>query len=258
MWRGLATIILLSSLLALTACSSSVLQSLSESQEPGENYALAEGVRCTSPKMIDGDLNSAGSAIYPEIDELLFRFIRGYRLGPRAEVILPEKKLINKIVIYSEHLDRFSVLAHTEKRLFGIDMSFQDDLDREAITDDLLSVLESNGASFSSDAKVRAEEKGQEWWVLDRNMARLIRRESGDELNIYRGTWDFIKGFENNARKKIVIRTSVVTDRVRIVISNKSSAKHQVTETEIVDGNVTTRRKLAPAEIQEIELYGAK
>lgn len=103
------TFLLVSVLLSLTACQSPLVQSLFQEQEWSENYALADGVRCTSPEMIDGDVNTAGITVLPE--GVRGRTIQGTYPNAEAEVTLPEKKNIRKIVIRSEKLDSFKVMA---------------------------------------------------------------------------------------------------------------------------------------------------
>ena len=103
------TFLLASVLLSLTACQSPLVQSLFEEQEWSENYALADGVRCTSPEMIDGDVNTAGITVFPE--GVHGRTVQGAYPNAEAEVTLPEKKNIKKIVIRSEKLDYFKVMA---------------------------------------------------------------------------------------------------------------------------------------------------
>lgn len=103
------TFLLASVLLSLAACQSALVQSLFEEQEWSENYALVDGVRCTSPEMIDGDVNTEGITVFPE--GVSGRTVRGAYPNAEAEVTLPEKKAIRKIVIRSEKLDSFKVMA---------------------------------------------------------------------------------------------------------------------------------------------------
>ncbi len=105
------TFLLASVLLSLTACQSALVQSLFEEQEWSENYALADGVRCTSPEMIDGDVSTAGITVFPE--GVRGRTVQGVYPNAEAEITLPEKKTIRKIVIRSEKLDSFKVMACT-------------------------------------------------------------------------------------------------------------------------------------------------
>lgn len=103
------TFLLVSVLLSLAACQSALFQSLFEEQEWSENYALADGVKCTSPEMIDGDVNTAGITVFPE--GVHGRTVHGAYPNAEAEVTLPGKKTINKIVIRSEKLNNFKVMA---------------------------------------------------------------------------------------------------------------------------------------------------
>ena len=173
-------------LLAMSACESPLFQNLFKEQEWSENYVLADGVRCTAPEMIDGDVNTAGKTLFPE--KVHGRVIYGAFPSAEAEIILPEKKSIRKIVIRSEDLSTFDVLAS-----IGV-----------------------------------------------------------------RGDWKLIEEFDNNKEKEIVIRASVVTDKIKIRARGKSS--FDGTERGIVHGGVMTMRSttVTEPEIQEIELYGFK
>jgi len=113
---------------------------------------------------------------------------QNYALAEEVEVTLPEKKSIRKIVIRSEDLSTFDVLASM------------------------------------------GEKEG----------------------------WKLVKEFEKNTEKEIVIRTSVVTDKIKIRARGKES--FEGTERAIVHGGVMALRsaKITEPEIQEIELYGFK
>ncbi len=54
---------------------------LFKAQEWSENYALLDGVTCTSPEMVDGDLNTVGES------------------GREILITLPERKSIHRIVL---------------------------------------------------------------------------------------------------------------------------------------------------------------
>lgn len=86
--------------LTLLGCSALNLPSLklSAGQTWSENYARMPGVEATDPRMVDGDLNTAGQTI----SETFY---------PRAIVKLPEKKMIHKVVIYSPNLMAFTIWA---------------------------------------------------------------------------------------------------------------------------------------------------
>ena len=92
-------------LVCLTSCS--VASKLVSKQELSENYALMEGVRATTPEMIDGNLNTVGEAALPEGAEGAFA------MAPATEAVitLPEKKVISRIVIHSKNLKEFDVWA---------------------------------------------------------------------------------------------------------------------------------------------------
>ena len=173
-------------LLALSACQSPLFQALFQEQEWSENYVLADGVRCTAPEMIDGDVNTVGSATFPE--SVHGRTVYGAFPSAEAEIVLPEKRSIRKIVIRSEALSSFSILAFTGGR----------------------------------------------------------------------DNWKLIKEFDNNTEKEIVIRTSVVTDKIKIRARGRSS--FEGTDRAVVHGGIMTMRsaKIEEPEIQEIELYGFK
>ena len=59
MQRYLSIFITFSAVLLLSGCQSKALQMLIEPQEL-YNYAVTEGVTCTSPEMIDGDVKTRG------------------------------------------------------------------------------------------------------------------------------------------------------------------------------------------------------
>ncbi len=96
-------------LVCLIGCESPLFQAIFQEQEWSENYVLADGVICTSPEMIDGDINTVGRASFPE----RVRGRTSYGAFPNAEVDItfPEKKSIHKIVIYSENLSSFRIMA---------------------------------------------------------------------------------------------------------------------------------------------------
>ncbi len=109
MWR--ISLLASISLLMVAGCQSPLLQKLFKEQEWSENYALADGAKCTSPEMIDGDLNTSGKTVFPE--KVYGRTVYGGFPSAEAEITLPEKKPIRKIVIYSQDLSKFEVLAST-------------------------------------------------------------------------------------------------------------------------------------------------
>ena len=71
----------LAAIILFSGCQSKVLQLLIEPQEYF-NYAVTEGVTCTSSEMIDGDLNT-----------------RGYAQGRWVHLTLPTRKAIHRITI---------------------------------------------------------------------------------------------------------------------------------------------------------------
>lgn len=183
--RKIALILfLMSVLICFAGCESPLIQALFQEQEWSENYALADGVTCTAMEMIDGDINTAGRAVFPE--GVRGRTIYGAFPSAEAEVVLPEKKSIHKIVIHSEALETFEVLAST-----GL-----------------------------------------------------------------KGEWKLIKEFDNNSEKEVVIKASVITDKIKIRARGLSSRS----DTEVTRRGVWlgTTRSIRVPEIQEIELYGFK
>jgi len=109
MRRIVLIIFLMSILICLAGCESPFFQALFQEQEWSENYALADGVTCTAMEMIDGDINTAGKTVFPEKTQ--GRTVYGAFPNAEAEVVLPEKKSIHKIVIRSNNLGTFKVMA---------------------------------------------------------------------------------------------------------------------------------------------------
>ncbi len=80
-------------------------------QEWSENYALSDGVRVTTPEAIDGNMDTIGKMMFPDD----FYTARGHTLAlPKAdlEITFPEKKSISRIVIHSDNLPDFEVMAN--------------------------------------------------------------------------------------------------------------------------------------------------
>jgi len=177
---------LIYSILCLLGCGSPLFKSLFQEQEWSDNYALADGVRCTAPEMIDGDLNTSGKTMFPE--KVYGKTVFGGFPSAEVEITLPEPKSIRKIVIHSKELPSFSVLAFTGEK----------------------------------------------------------------------GNWKTIKEFDNNSQKEIVIRTSVVTNKIKI--RAKAISTFEGLERGTGRGGLVTVRssKISEPEIQEIELYGFK
>ena len=76
-------------------------------QEWSENYALMDGVRSTSPEMIDGNLKTLGKTSFPVGAQNV------YGASPASEVVItfPKKRKISRMVIHAENLKTFDVLA---------------------------------------------------------------------------------------------------------------------------------------------------
>jgi len=68
--------------------------------------------------------------------------------------------------------------------------------------------------------------------------------------------WRLIKEFISNKQSEIVIRTSVMTDK--ILVRARGKAPLESTESVRVLGGVITQRKVMEPEVKEIELYGFK
>ncbi|MBM3241863.1 hypothetical protein FJZ31_36800 [Candidatus Poribacteria bacterium] len=80
--------------LYLSGCQAGILSKFFEEQQWSENYALLEGVTCTTPEMIDGDMNTVG-------------------ISGRHEVIitLPERKSIHRILIRGTNIEDYILYA---------------------------------------------------------------------------------------------------------------------------------------------------
>lgn len=187
MRKTILIVFLMLILICLAGCESPLFQALFQEQEWSENYALADGVTCTAMEMIDGDVNTVGKAVFPE--RVHGMTVYGAFPSAEAEVVLPEKKSIHKIVIRSENLSTFDILA-------------------------------SVGKAGQSD------------------------------------NWKIIKEFKNNREKEIVIKTSVMTDKIKIRARPLSTASGG--QLNLRDGWLRTTRPVDAPEIQEIELYGFK
>ncbi len=129
--RGLVIFLVLISVY-VAGCESPLFQALFQEQEWSENYALADGVTCTAMEMIDGDINTVGRTVFAESAQGRTR--RGRFPSSEAEVILPEKKSIHKIVIRSESLKSFKVLAATgEKDDWKLIKEFDKNTEKEIV-----------------------------------------------------------------------------------------------------------------------------
>lgn len=100
MYRHVSVILLFVCLLAIVGCAT-----LFSKQEWSENYTQLEGVRATNPAMIDGNVKTAGETVFPESVYVA--------ASPPSEAIitLPEKKLIRRVVVYSDNLKTFDIFA---------------------------------------------------------------------------------------------------------------------------------------------------
>ena len=76
-------------------------------QEWSENYASIEGVRATNARMIDGNIRTFGETAFREGSQDSF----GPAPTSQAVVMLPERKVIRRIVIHSDNLKKFTIFA---------------------------------------------------------------------------------------------------------------------------------------------------
>ena len=77
-------------------------------QEWSENYASIEGVRATNARMIDGNIRTFGETAFREGAE---QDTFGPAPTSQAIVMLPERKVIRRVVIHSDNLKKFTVYA---------------------------------------------------------------------------------------------------------------------------------------------------
>ena len=101
MSRLTVSLLLFICILGISSCSKVISK-----QEWSENYALMDGVKSTSPEMIDGNLKTLGKTLFPVEQNL-------YGGSPSSDVVitLPKKRKISRIVIHSQNLKTFDVLA---------------------------------------------------------------------------------------------------------------------------------------------------
>ena len=109
MQKSFFIIIVLLLIIAMSSCGNLSSQNLFKEQVWSENYAKADGVKSTSPETIDGDMNTVGKIPFPE--GVYGKPVVGAFPNAEAIITLPEKKNISKIVIYSDNLPDFKVLA---------------------------------------------------------------------------------------------------------------------------------------------------
>ena len=77
-------------------------------QEWSENYTSIAGVRATNAKMIDGNIRTFGETAFREGSE---QDTFGPAPTSQAVVLLPERKVIRRVVIHSDNLKKFTVYA---------------------------------------------------------------------------------------------------------------------------------------------------
>jgi hypothetical protein len=109
MQKSFFIIIVLLLIIAMSSCGNLSSQNLFKEQVWSENYAKADGVKSTSPEIIDGDMNTVGKILFPE--GIYGKPVVGAFPNAEAIITLPEKKNISKIVIRSDNLPDFKVLA---------------------------------------------------------------------------------------------------------------------------------------------------
>ena len=164
--------------LILAACQGPLFQNLFGEQEWSENYALADGAKCTSPEMIDGDLNTSGKTVFPE--KVYGRTVYGGFPSAEAEITLPEKKPIRKIVIYSQDLSKFEVLASTgEKGEWQLIKEFDNNSEKQIVI---------RTSVFADKIKIRARAKTAPAEGVERGVVRgaivTLRTRSAQEPEI--------------------------------------------------------------------------
>jgi len=164
--------------LTLAACQGPLFQNLFKEQEWSENYALADGAKCISPEMIDGDLNMAGKTVFPE--KVYGRTVYGAFPSAEAEITLPEKKSIRKIVIYSQDLSKFEVLASTgEKGDWQLIKEFDSNTEKQIVI---------RTSVFTDKIKIRARAKTAPAEGVERGVVRgeivSLRTRSAQEPEI--------------------------------------------------------------------------
>ena len=100
MCRRINVILLFLSFSVIVGCAA-----LFSKQEWSENYTQLEGVRATNPAMIDGNVRTSGETVFPESVYVA--------ASPPSEAIitLPEKRLIRRVVVYSDNLKTFDIFA---------------------------------------------------------------------------------------------------------------------------------------------------
>lgn len=72
-------------------------------QEWSDNYALLDGTKSTSLLATDGNMETIGHAQARE------RAKGAGRIAPEVTITLPEKKLIRKVIIYSDNIKKFNL-----------------------------------------------------------------------------------------------------------------------------------------------------
>ena len=102
MCRLFAILLVLICSISMISCSA-----LISKQEWSDNYTQIEGVRATSPEMIDGNPRTVGETTFPEGAQGV------YGASPASEAIItfPEKMMFRRIVIHSDNLKTFDVFA---------------------------------------------------------------------------------------------------------------------------------------------------
>lgn len=94
-----------SALLVIAVAGCGIGKSIIAKQEWSENYALEDGVKCTSPLMVDGKRHTVGET------ETLPSGSRGATKYTGVIVELPEKKSIRRIDLYTDNIQSMSIYA---------------------------------------------------------------------------------------------------------------------------------------------------
>ncbi len=85
--------------LIMTGCTT-----LFAEQEWSENYALMEGVKASSPQMIDGNLDTVGETV-----TIGKRADYGSSWESVVSIKIPEKKYIRRLVIHSDNIKKLNI-----------------------------------------------------------------------------------------------------------------------------------------------------
>jgi PAS domain S-box-containing protein len=82
------------------------------------------------------------------------------------------------------------VSINPEELLFSIDSTFQTELDKKNISEELRREFENKRVSLSQSATVAIEKKESEWLITRDDRKRYSLRKEADQINIYHGTYE--------------------------------------------------------------------